>query len=171
MSRLRTEKSGPLPGPVSAAKLAALPERDPAVTARNVELLRKMDGRMPYMANLGWTLLEAEYGFLRFRLPCSEASTGADGSISSGALLSAVDHAGSVAAWMTRELGSPRLFGSTVNSKLAVLRPCPGRALLVEARAVGSEGELVHSRVDILSEDGELVAQGSTIYRIVERTR
>ncbi len=109
----------------------SLPPRDDAVVARNVETLRRLDGRMPYMARLGWAFESADYGYARFRLPCRGAAVGDDGGLSSGALISAVDHAGSLAA--------PGLFGSTVSSKLHVLAP--------------------------------RLAQGSTIYRIVERER
>lgn len=149
----------------------SLPPRNDAVVARNVDLLRKLDGRMPYMARLGWTLESADYGFAAFRLPCRGAAVGDDGGLSSGALISAVDHAGSLAAWMTVAFGTPELFGSTVNSKVHIFAPRLGRDAIVEARAVGGYGDLFHSEVDVVSEDGQRMAQGSTIYRIVERRR
>lgn len=151
--------------------VAALPPANAALVQRNVEMLRKMDGRMPYMAQLGWTFRAGAFGYAEFDLPRGGAALGEDGGIAGGALLSAVDHAGSLAAWMTTELGSRALFGSTVNTKLHTFAPVIPRNCVVRARAAGGCGGLVHSEVSIASHEGETVAGGSTVYRIVERDR
>ena len=89
--------------------------------------------------------------------------------LAGGALLSAVDHAGSLAAWMTSKLGDRTLFGSTVNTKLQTFAPVVDRDVRVKARAAGGDGTLINSIVDIVTEGGESVASGSTVYRIVRR--
>lgn len=157
--------------PPARAGGGALPVRDAAIVARNVSFMTKMDGRMPYMARLGWAIEEADFGFASYRLPCRGAAVGADGGLSSGALISAVDHAGSLAAWMTVEFGTPALFGSTVSSRLQIFTPQLDRDARVHARCVGGHGDLFHSEVDIVALDGEHIGQGSTIYRIIERKK
>lgn len=148
----------------------SLPAANPEVVRRNDELMRALDGRMPYMANLGFRLLETGHGHARFLLPCTDASTGDDGGLAGGALLSAVDHAGSLAAWLTMEFGNPAWFGSTVNTKLQIFEPGITRDVIVDARAEGAHGSLIHSRVQVVTaESGVPVATGTTIYRIVRR--
>jgi acyl-coenzyme A thioesterase PaaI-like protein len=89
--------------------------------------------------------------------------------LAGGALLSAVDHAGSLAAWMTNTLGDRTLFGSTINTKLQTFAPVVNRDVIVKARAVGGDRTLVNAVVDIVTEQGEYIASGSTVYRIVKR--
>ncbi len=147
-----------------------LPPADPEVVRRNGELMRALDGRMPYMANLGFRLLETGHGHARFLLPYGDAAAGDDGGLAGGALLSAVDHAGSLAAWLTMEFGNPAWFGSTVNTKLQIFQARITCDLIVDARAEGADGSLIHSRVQFVTAEGGLpVATGTTIYRIVRR--
>ena len=151
--------------------IAQLPVADGEKVAKNLELLNKMDGRMPYMAQLGWEFRGGDFGLAEFVLPCQGHAIGDDGGIAGGALLSGVDHAGSLAAWMTSELGNRGLFGSTVNTKLHTFAPVIARDVVVRARAAGGSGTLINSEVSIHTLCGEPVAAGSTVYRIVERKR
>lgn len=153
------------------AGLGGLPAADSATVERNIALLAKMDGRMPYMAQLGWTFTRGGFGYAQYELPCRGHALGEGGGLAGGVLLSAVDHAGSLAAWMTTELGNRALFGSTVNTKLQTFAPLIPRDCQVSARAAGGHGDLVNSEVSIVTRDGEPVASGSTVYRIVRRDR
>ena len=101
---------------------AAPPASDQETVTANVALLRKMDKTMPYMAQLGWQFIDGAFGQVEFFLPADRNSLGAGNGLAGGALLSAVDHAGSLAAWMTRRLGDRSLFGSTVNTKLQTFK-------------------------------------------------
>lgn len=149
--------------------IGALPRQPRDIVDRNTERISSLDGRMPYMANLGFRLVEADYGRCVFRMPCAGAARGEDGGLAGGALLSAVDHAGSLAAWLTMPFGDRELFGSTVNTKVQIFSPRIDGDVLVDARAEGGCGPVFHSVVEIATCAGESVAQGSTIYRIVER--
>ncbi|HDY81657.1 MAG TPA: PaaI family thioesterase [Halieaceae bacterium] len=149
--------------------IGSLSDPDNDIVQKNISTVLKMDGLIPYMSQLSWKFSQGGYGCVEFLLSCEDHSVGDDGGLASGALLSAVDHAGSVAAWMTSELGKPGLFGSTVNTKLKVFAPAIKRDVIVKARAVGGSGTIIHSNVDILSLAGEPVASGSTVYRIVNR--
>jgi len=150
--------------------IGALPRQPSEVVDRNIAMMSKLDGRMPYMANLGFRFVEADYGRCLFRMPCEEAARGEDGGLAGGALLSAVDHSGSIAAWLTMPFGSPKYFGSTVNTKVQIFSPRIDGDVLIDARASGGCGAVFHSVVDITTSQGEPVAQGSTIYRIIERS-
>ena len=147
-----------------------LPASANEIVQKNLSMLSKMDGRMPYMSQINWSFKRGGYGFAEFLLPWKDHSIGDDGGLASGALISAIDHSGSLAAWMTTELGKRDVFGSTVNTKVKVFAPTIERDVIVRARAEGGSGSIIHSNVDILSVAGEPVASGSTIYRIVNRS-
>lgn len=151
------------------AGLGSLPPVDPGTVDQNIALLEKMEDRMPYMAQLGWKFVRGGYGWAEFLLPSTGSALGGDSGLAGGALLSAVDHAGSLAAWMTSTLGDRTLFGSTVNTKLQTFAPTLDRAVFVRARAGGGSGTLINSLVDIVTDRGEAVASGSTVYRIIRR--
>ncbi|MCZ6659098.1 MAG: hotdog fold thioesterase [Gammaproteobacteria bacterium] len=151
--------------------IAQLAAADSQRVLKNLELLNNLDGRMPYMAQLGWEFCGGAFGLAEFVLPCKGHAIGDDGGIAGGALLTAVDHAGSLAAWMTSELGNRGLFGSTVNTKLHTFAPAIARDVIVKARAVGGSGTLINAEVNIQTRNGEPVAAGSTVYRIVKRER
>ncbi|MBV1878432.1 MAG: PaaI family thioesterase [Pseudomonadales bacterium] len=153
------------------AGIGGLPIADAAIVAKNIGMLGKMDGRMPYMSQINWQFKAGDYGYAEFLLPWKEHSIGDDGGLASGALLSAIDHSGSLAAWMTTELGRRDLFGSTVNTKIQTFAPAIKRDVIVKARAAGGSGTLINSDVDIITLAGEPVASGSTIYRIVKRSK
>ncbi|MGE0623359.1 MAG: PaaI family thioesterase [Pseudomonadales bacterium] len=159
-------ETAPLRHPVGIGSIPLLAKD---TVDRNITLLEQMDGRMPYMAQLGWTFIRGADGYAEFRLPGSGRACGEDGMLAGGALLSAVDHAGSLAAWMTNTLGDRTLFGSTINTKLQTFAPVVNRDVIVKARAVGGDRTLVNAVVDIVTEQGEYIASGSTVYRIVKR--
>ncbi|XOV85356.1 MAG: hotdog domain-containing protein [bacterium] len=150
--------------------LGHLPSRQPDIVAANLRMLERMDGRMPYMDQLCWRFMRGDFGFAEHLLPARGIALGEDRGIAGGALLSAVDHAGSLAAWMTTRLGDRKLFGSTVNTKLQTIATPIDRDVRVQARALGGTGDLIGSVVSIITEAGEAVASGSTMYRIIERT-
>ena len=142
---------------------------DHDLAERSAVRVAKSDGFIPYMNHINWKFVKAEFGYAEFLLPYKDHSVGDDGGLASGALLSGVDHAGSLAAWMTSELGRRDLFGSTVNTKLQTFASNINRDVIVRARAAGGSGPLVNSEVSIETVEGELVAGGSTIYRIIKR--
>jgi len=124
---------------------------------------------LPYTRALGLEFLEADDGYIKYRLPLNEKTIGPDGVMASGALLTVVDHAGSLAAWMTADFGNPRYFGSTVKTQMDRFVHDVGAEVTAEGRALSVQGELINSEVKIFAQDGRIVAQGSTIYRIIDR--
>lgn len=126
-------------------------------------------GGLPFTRALGLEFLEAGDGYIKYRLPLQETNLDPDGAMSSGALLALVDHTGSLAAWMTADFGNPAFFGSTVKTQMDRFVHDIRDDVLAEGRALSVQGELINSEVKIFTPDREIVAQGSTIYRIVER--
>lgn len=137
--------------------------------ARAREMAQRSGGGLPYTRALGLEFLEASDGYIKYRLPLNEHTTGPDGVMASGALLTVVDHTGSLAAWMTADFGNPRYFGSTVKTQMDRFVHDVGDEVTAEGRALSVQGELINSEVKIFAQDGRIVAQGSTIYRIIDR--
>jgi acyl-coenzyme A thioesterase PaaI-like protein len=146
----------------------ALPAPNPSALAHNRQMLERSGGGTRYTAAFGLELLEHGHGLARFRLPGAGPSLDESLAVASGVLLSLVDHVGAIAAWMTSELGNPRYFGSTVKSAVEVIGPAR-EDVMVEGRAIAVQGELIFADVLITTGDGDLVAKGSTIYRIIDR--
>lgn len=124
---------------------------------------------MPYTKALGLVFVEAADGYIKYRLPLGTATSAPDSTFASGALLTVVDHTGSLAAWMTADFGNPRFFGSTVKTQMDRFMLDAGDEVTAEGRALSVQGEIINSEVKVFAKDGRLVAQGSTIYRIVDR--
>ena len=70
---------------------------------------------------------------------------------------------------MTADFGNPRYFGSTVKTQMDRFVHDVGDEVTAEGRALSVQGELINSEVKIFAQDGRIVAQGSTIYRIIDR--
>ncbi len=147
----------------------ALPPPDAGSLERTRAVLDRSGGGTGYTSQFGLELLEWEYGYMKFRLPSSGPALDEEGGIASGALLSAVDHVGALAAWTIRELGNPRYFGSTVKTQLEFFTERVTEDVYVEGRALAAARELINAEVSITTEGGELVARGTTIYRIIDR--
>lgn len=137
--------------------------------ARAMERARGSGGGLPYTRALGLEFLDAGDGYVKYRLPLNKNTAGPDGTFASGALLTVVDHTGSLAAWMTTDFGNSRYFGSTVKTQMDRFVHDAGEEVFAEGRALSVQGELINSEVKIVARDGRIVAQGSTIYRIIDR--
>jgi acyl-coenzyme A thioesterase PaaI-like protein len=144
-------------------------ESDSARVARARQRAQGSGGGLPYTRALGLEFIEAADGFIKYRLPLQETNLAPDGAMSSGALLTLVDHTGSLAAWMTADFGNPSFFGSTVKTQMDRFVHDIREDVFAEGRALSVQGELINSEVKIFKASGEIVAQGSTIYRIIER--
>lgn len=130
---------------------------------------QRSGGGLPYTRALGLEFIEAGDGYIKYRLPLSEVTSGPDATFASGALLTVVDHTGSLAAWMTADFGNSRYFGSTVKTQMDRFVHDAGDEVIAEGRALSVQGELINSEVNIFARDGRIVARGSTIYRIIDR--
>jgi uncharacterized protein (TIGR00369 family) len=140
-----------------------------ADVARGLERLPKVVGLMPFAAYLGMELVEAGEGWVKLRLPFKKENTTAADALHGGAIASLLDTTGSMAAWTTSEIGNPRYFGSTVGITVNYLSGVLAQDCFAEGRVLKRGKEIVYSEVLVTDAAGKLCAQGTVIYRIVDR--
>ena len=124
---------------------------------------------IPFMRHLGMEYVDGGEGFVKLKLPYKkENSTTAD-ALHGGAIASLIDTTGSLAAWTTAELGDPRYFGSTLGLNVNYLSGVIGEACYAEGRILKRGKELIYTDVRVTTESGKLHAQGTVVYRIIDK--
>ena len=137
--------------------------------AKNLERIGKVIAGVPYMKHLGMEFVEGGEGWARLRLRFQKENVTAADALHGGAIASLIDTTGAMAAWTTAEILSPRYFGSTVGVNVNYLSAVIGEDALAEGRVLKRGKEIIYTDVRVTTESGKLVAQGSVVYRIVER--
>lgn len=140
-----------------------------AAANENIERMRKVIALTPYMAHLGMELVEAGAGYARLRLRFQKENTTAADALHGGAIASLIDTTGAMAAWTTAEIATPRYFGSTVGVTVNYLSAVIGEDCFAEGRILKRGREIIYSDVRVTNEAGKLLAQGTVVYRIIER--
>jgi uncharacterized protein (TIGR00369 family) len=140
-----------------------------ADTERGRQRVAKILQVMPFSLQLGMELVEAGEGWVKVRLPFKKENTTAADALHGGAIASLIDTTGSMAAWTTSEIGNPRYFGSTVGMTVNYLSGVLSQDCLAEGRVLKRGKEIIYSDVRVTDAAGKLCAQGSVIYRIVDR--
>ena len=74
-----------------------------------------------------------------------------------------------MAAWTTAELGNPRYFGPTVGINVNYLSGAIGEEIFAEGRVLKRGKEIIYSDVRVTNGEGKLLAQGTVVYRIIDR--
>jgi uncharacterized protein (TIGR00369 family) len=138
-------------------------------TNRSVGRIAKGMGLIPFMRHLGMEFVEGAEGYIKTRLPFKKENTTAGDALHGGAIASLMDTTGSLAAWTTAELGSPRYFGSTVGINVNYLSGAIGEDIFAEGRVLKRGKEIIYSDVRVTNGEGKLLAQGTVVYRIIER--
>ncbi len=140
-----------------------------ASTNKSVERIARGMPYMPYMKHLGMEFVEGGDGYVKLRLPFKKENTTAADALHGGAIASLIDTTGSLAAWTTAEMGSPRYFGSTVAITANYLSGIIAEDCYAEGRVLKRGKEIIYSDVRVTTGDGKLCAQGNVIYRIIDR--
>ena len=138
-------------------------------TNKNVERMAKVVAFMPFARQLGMELVEASEGYAKLRLPFQKENTTAADALHGGAVASLIDTTGAMAAWTTAEIATPRYFGSTVGITANYLSAVVGEDCYAEGRVLKRGKEIIYSDVRVTNQAGKLLAQGTVIYRIIER--
>ena len=136
---------------------------------RNVERMAKVIALMPFTNHLGIEFVEAGEGYARLRLRFQKENTTAADALHGGAVASLIDTTGAMAAWTTAEIATPRYFGSTVGVTVNYLSAVIGEDCYAEGRVLKRGKEVIYNDVRVTNEAGKLLAQGTVIYRIIER--
>ena len=140
-----------------------------ATTNKSVERISRSIGYMPFAAQLGMEFVEGGDGWIKLRLPFKKENTTVADALHGGAIASLIDTTGSMAAWTTSEIGNPRYFGSTVAVSVNYLSGIIGEDCYAEGRVLKRGKEIIYSDVRVTNPEGKLCAQGTVIYRIIDR--
>jgi uncharacterized protein (TIGR00369 family) len=140
-----------------------------ANTSKGLERMPKVIGLMPFAAQLGMEYVEGGEGWVKLRLPFKKENTTMADALHGGAIASLIDTTGSMAAWTTSEIGNQRYFGSTVGITVNYLSGVLAQDCVAEGRVLKRGKEIIYSEVRVTDAAGKICAQGTVIYRIVDR--
>ncbi len=139
------------------------------ITNENTERMAKVIALTPYMKHLGMEFVEAGEGYAKLRLRYQKENSTAADALHGGAVASLIDTTGAMAAWTTAEIATPRFFGSTVGITVNYLSAVIGEDCYAEGRVLKRGKEVIYNEVKVTNDAGKLLAQGTVIYRIIER--
>ena len=131
--------------------------------------MAKVIALTPYMKHLGMEFVEAGEGYAKLRLRYQKENSTAADALHGGAVASLIDTTGAMAAWTTAEIATPRFFGSTVGITVNYLSAVIGEDCYAEGRVLKRGKEVIYNEVRVTNDAGKLLAQGTVIYRIIER--
>jgi uncharacterized protein (TIGR00369 family) len=135
----------------------------------NYQRIAKAIEMTPFMRHLAMEFVEGAEGYAKLRLPYKKENSTAGDALHGGAISSLIDTTGAMAAWTTAELGNPRYFGSTVGINVNYLSGAIGEDIFAEGRVLKRGKEIIYSDVRVTNAEGKLLAQGTVVYRIIER--
>lgn len=135
----------------------------------NYERMAKVVALTPYMKHLGMEFVEGREGYAKLRLRFQKENTTAGDALHGGAIASLIDTTGAMAAWTTAEILSPRYFGSTVGVNVNYLSAVIGEDAFAEGQVLKRGKEIIYADVRVTNGSGKLLAQGTVVYRIIER--
>lgn len=138
-------------------------------TDENKARMTKVIEMTPYMVHLGMELVDASDSYAKLKLRYQDQNSTAAKALHGGAIASLIDTTGAMAAWTTAEVATPKYFGSTVGVTVNYLSAVIGQDCFAEGRVLKRGKEVIYSEVKVTNEDGKLCAQGTVIYRIIER--
>ena len=142
---------------------------DETAVSKNYERIAKVIAMTPFMKHLGMEFMEGAEGYAKLRLRYQKENSTAGDALHGGAIASLIDTTGAMAAWTTAEIATPRYFGSTVGVNVNYLSGAIGEDIFAEGRVLKRGKEIIHSDVRVTNGAGKLLAQGTVIYRIIER--
>ena len=138
-------------------------------TDENKARMTKVIEMTPYMVHLGMELVDASDSYAKLKLRYQDQNSTAAKALHGGAIASLIDTTGAMAAWTTAEVATPKYFGSTVGVTVNYLSAVIGQDCFAEGRVLKRGKEVIYAEVRVTNEDGKLCAQGTVIYRIIER--
>ena len=142
---------------------------DEEAQQKNLARMRKVIENVPFMRHLAMELDDGGEGWARLRMRYQDENSTAGKALHGGAIASLIDTTGAMAAWTTAEIATPKYFGSTVGVNVNYLSGAIGEDVLAEGRVLKRGKELIYSDVRVTNEAGKLLAQGTVVYRIVEK--
>ncbi len=135
----------------------------------NLERIAKVVAMMPFTKRLGIEFVEGREGYAKLRLRFQKENSTAGDALHGGAIASLIDTTGAMAAWTTAEILSPRYFGSTVGVNVNYLSAVIGEDAFAEGQVLKRGKEIIYCDVRVTNSGGKPLAQGTVVYRIIER--
>jgi uncharacterized protein (TIGR00369 family) len=135
----------------------------------NNERMAKVVSLTPFMKHLAMEFVDAGDGWARLRMRYQDENSTAMKALHGGAISSLIDTTGAMAAWTTAEIATPRYFGSTVGINVNYLSAAIAEDIVAEGRVLKRGKEIIYSDVRVTNDAGKLLAQGTVVYRIIER--
>ncbi len=135
----------------------------------NNQRMAAVIARTPFMKHLAMEFVDAGAGWARLRMRYQDENSTASKALHGGAISALIDTTGAMAAWTTAEVATPRYFGSTVGINVNYLSAAIGEDIVAEGRVLKRGKEIIYSDVRVTNGAGKLLAQGTVVYRIVER--
>jgi uncharacterized protein (TIGR00369 family) len=142
---------------------------DDEAAAANLKRIGAVIAHMPYAKHLAMEFLEGGDGWAKLAMRYQDENSTAAKALHGGALSSLIDTTGAMAAWTTAQITTPRYFGSTVGINVNYLSGAIGEDVFAEGRILKRGKEIIYTDVRVTNAAGKLLAQGSVVYRIVER--
>jgi uncharacterized protein (TIGR00369 family) len=142
---------------------------DAATAEKNLGRMAKVIEMTPFMKHLGMEFIEGSEGYARLKLRYQDENSTMGQALHGGAIASLIDTTGAMAAWTTAEIATPKYFGSTVGVNVNYLSGAIGEDIFAEGRILKRGKEIIYSDVKVTNGEGKLLAQGTVVYRIVER--
>ncbi|MGH7815226.1 MAG: PaaI family thioesterase [Candidatus Binataceae bacterium] len=153
-----------VPGPENTA---GAPMNPPfTVETRDIPSLARMLTSAAFIGRLGIDLDYYFQGRARLRMPFRADLADDTGTMHEGALGALIDTSGAMAAWsLIKPAGGMRV--STASIDVNFFASAPGLGVTAYSHNFARRKELYFNRVDVIADDGTIVACGSVIYRIV----
>jgi uncharacterized protein (TIGR00369 family) len=137
--------------------------------AANYRRMARVIEMTPFMKHLAMEFVEGGDGYAKLAMRYQDENSTAAKALHGGAISSLIDTTGAMAAWTTAEIATPKYFGSTVGINVNYLSGAIGEDIFAEGRVLKRGKEIIYSDVRVTDAAGKLCAQGSVIYRIVDR--
>ena len=135
----------------------------------NFERMAMVIERTPFMKHLAMAFVDAGEGWAKLKMGYQHENSTAMKALHGGAISSLIDTTGAMAAWTTAEIATPKYFGSTIGINVNYLSGAIGEDIFAEGRVLKRGKEVIYSDVRVTNGGGKLLAQGTVVYRIVER--
>ncbi len=136
---------------------------------KNLDRMAKVIAAMPFTKHLAMEFVDGGEGFARIRMRYQDENSTVGKALHGGALASLIDTTGAMAAWTTAQIATPKYFGSTVGVNVNYLSGAIGEDVFAEGRILKRGKEIIYCDVRVTNTDGKLLAQGTVVYRIIER--
>lgn len=121
----------------------------------------------PYNRRLGGRVEAGSADAVRIRVPYKDENSNPGRALHGGVAASAIDVAGTLAAWAGLE-DRPGLRSGTLDLSVDYLAAAIGEDIVAEARVLRRGREIVYADVDVTNEAGKMIAKGLVTHRVVD---